>query len=116
MPIIVSPRQWSKWAESMVCIPGRLQVPADEQFHDFRSTSVDAADAGVGEDARNRIFAHVAVAAEQLQALVDDAALALGGPQLGHGALLRSQGAGDDTLQALVQERPAHGEIGLDLG
>jgi len=43
----------------------------DQLLHDFRRASVDATHTGVGVGAGNRIFQHVAIAAEQLQAGIE---------------------------------------------
>ena len=60
----------------------------DDLLHDLVRAAVDARHARVGEGARDRVLEHVAVAAVQLQAAVDDAALQLGAPPLGHRRVL----------------------------
>ena len=56
------------------------QQGARHQFlHDLRRAAIDAQHARVGPEARDRVFGHVAVAAEELQAGVGDAPEQLGG-------------------------------------
>ena len=47
------------------------QVFADDVFHDFVCAAVDSMNTGVNPRARDRIFAHVSVAAKELEAFVD---------------------------------------------
>src|SRR3954464_4401805 len=61
-----------------------LQRPSDQLFHDLIGAAVDLLDPRIGVEAGGRIFPHVAVAAEELQALVDQLALQVGGVVLGH--------------------------------
>ena len=70
--------------------PGFLppqNIPSDNLFHDLAGTAVDALDSCVDEVAGDRVFLHVAVAAEELQALVRHLALQLGGGELGDGGV-----------------------------
>src|ERR1700756_5773536 len=50
------------------------QAACDDLLHHFVGAGIDAVDAGVLVGAGDRIFAHVAIAAEQLQAGVYDPA------------------------------------------
>src|SRR5277367_2764188 len=54
-------------------------------LHDFVRPAVDLLHAGVGVHAGDGVLLHVAVSAEQLDALVEYLALHVGQPPLGHG-------------------------------
>src|ERR1043165_330391 len=62
----------------------RLQAPRDQHLHDLVGAGVDALHPRVAEHARDRVFVHIAIPAEQLQATVDDVALQVGEAVLGH--------------------------------
>ena len=90
-----SPRSWrpgesrppARLRRADGCRPGRRHRPSerpDDLLHDLVRAAVDARHARVGVGARDRVLEHVAVAAVQLQAAVDDAALQLGAPPLRH--------------------------------
>ena len=49
-----------------------LQAPGDEQFHDFIGAGIDAHHPRIAIKPRDRVLVHVAVAAEQLQAAIDN--------------------------------------------
>src|SRR5690349_3278069 len=90
---------------------------APYQFlHDLVGATVDLLNPAVGVEPGDRVFPHVAVAAVELQALVDDLALQVGGPVLGHG------GGGDVELalemagDAVVDEHAGDMGLGLELG
>src|SRR5215472_4678107 len=87
------------WSFSYSRMP-LLKRAADQFFHDLVRAAVDLLHPAVGIKPRDRVFPHVAVAAVELQALVDDLALQVGGPVLGHG------GGGDVEL-ALEMARNA---------
>ena len=100
----------SSWRES--------QLARDQIFHDLRRAAVDPLNAGIGVHARDRIFAHVAVAAEQLQAFVGDLDLLFGAPLLRHIGRFGVQRAVEQALDAVVDEaaydmgdRRAFGEL-----
>src|SRR5882724_10609518 len=61
-----------------------LQSSRDQQLHDLIRPCIDAHYAGVAEEARDRIFVHEAIAAEQLQAAVHDGAEQVGEPVFRH--------------------------------
>ena len=78
----------------------------DDQFlHDLVGAAVDRLHPRVGVHAGDRVLGHVAVAAEQLQALVDHLALLLGAPPLGHRRGRGVQRAGDQraAMQSLTK-------------
>ena len=58
---------------------GLQQPPRDDFFHDFGGAAVDAHHPRIRPEARDGVFGHVAVAAEELQAGVGDAPEQLGG-------------------------------------
>src|SRR2546421_3795540 len=95
---------------------GELQTPRDQQLHDLVGAGIDALYPRVAVHARNRVFVHIAIAAEQLQAAVDDLVLQVGEPVLrhrgGHGVEL----ALDMPLDAMVVEDPPDGRLALAFG
>src|SRR6202048_3980943 len=58
--------------------------PADDFFHDLVGAAINPLRPGVDESSADSIIAHVAIAAMELQAFVDDLALQIGGPVFGH--------------------------------
>src|SRR6478609_9076394 len=65
--------------------PSPKSERAPDQFlHDLVRAAVDLLHPRVGVEPRDRVFPHVTVAAEELQALVDQRALQVGGEILGH--------------------------------
>ena len=62
-----------------------LQAPRDQKLHDLVSAGVDPHYPCIAIHPRDRIFVHIAVAAEQLQAAVDDAVDQIGMPVFRHG-------------------------------
>src|SRR4029079_9630444 len=55
--------------------PSCKQLSSDQVLHDLGRAAVDARHARIGVEPRDRVLGHVAVAAEELQALVGDLAL-----------------------------------------
>jgi hypothetical protein len=72
---------------SQPCAPLSEQLAPDDLTHDFRGAPGNAPNARIDVGPRNGIFEHVAVAAEELQALVDDLALQFSAQQLGRGRI-----------------------------
>src|SRR5699024_11973391 len=70
-------------------------------------TAEYAVDTDVGPRTGNRILGHVAVAAEQLQAVIDDLVDPLRGPEFGHRRSLHVELAAQVLFDALI-------EIGTD--
>src|SRR3954454_16545078 len=60
----------------------QAEVPADEFFHDFVGAGPDLGDPGVLPRTSDAVLVHVAVAAVQLHAVIEDVVLRLGGPPL----------------------------------
>ena len=56
----------------------RLKRPRNQQFHDFVGAAINTLHPRVGIHAADRIFIHVAIAAVQLQALVNDLVFEIG--------------------------------------
>src|SRR5690606_19856902 len=94
----------------------RLQGAADHLLHDLVGAAVDALHARVGVGARDRVLQHEAAAAVQLQALVDDLALHVGGPELGHGGGGRVELVLAHPGEAVVDEAASYPGLGLQLG
>ena len=89
---------------------------ADDLLHDLVGAAVDARHARVGVRARDRVLEHVAVAAVQLQAAVDDAALQLGAPPLRDRGVLGRELAGVERLRAAVDEDARDLDLAAQLG
>src|SRR6478609_5594983 len=87
------------------------QGAADDLLLDLRRTAVDRLDPAVHEGLRDRVLEHVAVAAVQLDAAVDDLGLELGGPPLRHRRERGVDLAGVQLGHAVVDEDP--GDVGL---
>src|SRR2546422_683861 len=71
--------------------------------------------AAVGPHAGDRVIRHKPVPAVELQALIDDAALAVGEPILGHGGREGIELAGDEAFDAVVEEYAGDMRLGLAL-
>ena len=84
----------------------QAQSAAEDLLHDLVGAAADRAEAGVAQRALDPVLAHVAVAAEDLHALVGD----LDAGALGEQLRLRDLGdrvlAGDEAAQGVVGERP----------
>src|SRR5690606_35099370 len=70
-------------------------VPSDQILHDLRRTAENGLNPGIGVGLGNPVLVHVAVAAVQLQAPVDDLLGELGAPPLGLGRVDGGQFAVD---------------------
>src|SRR5665213_3130951 len=62
-----------------------LKIPRNQFAHDFRGAAVNSQHARIGIQAADFVLAHEAVAAEELQALIDDPAMHFRDPQFGGG-------------------------------
>src|SRR5438445_9233988 len=89
-PSTVNRRKQPYWSRRCRRSSARGDFAADDLLHDLGRATVDRLYASVDECAGDRILGHVAVAAVQLQAAVDDALLqladeplALGGVDIG---------------------------------
>src|SRR4051812_24256701 len=89
---------------------------ADDLLHDLGRAAVEALHASVAPHARDLVLLHVAVAAVQLQAEVDDLELQLGRPVLGARRVLGRQLAGHLELQAAIDVHAGHLHLGRRLG
>src|SRR5262249_23829069 len=93
-----------------------LEAARDEKLHDLVGAGIDPLHPRVAVHARDRIFVHIAIAAEQLEAAVDDFVLQVGEPVFrhrgGHGVEL----VADMTLDAVVVEDPPDGRLALAFG
>src|SRR5688500_3212144 len=81
------------------------EVAADEFLHDLVGAGPDPGHPGVHPSARHAVLGHVAVAAVQLHAGVDDVVLHVRAPPLGLGRVHGGQLAAGVRVGALVQER-----------
>src|SRR5688500_15793744 len=79
---------WGRAEVATSALGSEAERATDDLLHDLGRPAVDGLHAAVEEGLRDRVLEHVAVAAVQLQAPVDDALLQLGGPPLGHGGVL----------------------------
>src|ERR1700677_3833307 len=81
-----------------------LQASGDEQLHDFVGSGVDAQHSRVAIKPRYRIFVHVAVAAKQLQAAIDDFAEEIGKPVFRHRSGDSVEFASDVAFDAMIEK------------
>src|SRR5260221_13297126 len=88
---------------------------ADDVLHDFDRPACDLDDACVRVGPRNRVFPHVAPAAEQLQTLVHHLAVQVREPHFCHGDVYLIECTSHEALDALVGEDPPDGRLGLEL-
>src|SRR5258708_672599 len=86
----------------------RKQLACNEIFHDFCRSTVDALHARICVQTRDGVLDHVAVTAEELQALVGHLALLLRTPPLGHVRGLIVQGPIEQALHTVVYEASHH--------
>src|SRR5215470_12315201 len=93
-----------------------LQASRNQQFHDLVGARIYAQYARVAIHPRDRIFVHIAIPAEQLQASVDHFALRVGEAVFGHRGGNRVEFALDMPLDAMVEEDFGDCRIGLALG
>ena len=89
---------------------------SDEFFHNFVGAAVDFLNPGVGIEFADEVFAHVAIAAMELEAFVHDVALGLAAPPFDHGCFLGSEGAGLEFGEALIEEGGHEFDLGGDFG
>ena len=89
-----SPYGLSRCLASVHRINCRLSC-GDQQLHDLVGAAIDALDAGVAVHPGDRIFIHIAIAAVQLQAFVDDFSLQVRQPVFRHRRRDRIETAGD---------------------
>src|SRR6266852_6546997 len=89
---------------------------ADDVLHDLDRAARDLDDACVRVGPRNRVFPHVAPAAEQLQTLVHHPAVQIREPHFCHGGVHLIEFTGHEALDALVGEYSSDGRLGLQLG
>src|SRR3954470_5928481 len=80
--------------------------PGDQLLHDLVRAAVDLLHPGVRIHPGDRVLGGVAVAAEDLQALVHHLALSVGEPQLGHGRRRHVQLTTAVPGDAVVEEDP----------
>src|SRR5215472_9410886 len=73
---------WGVWPFRVTLHPS--QRAGDQQLHDLVGAAIDLLHASVDKHAGDRELAHIAVAAVQLQAIVDGLDLLLAAPPLGH--------------------------------
>src|ERR1700755_70002 len=93
-----------------------LEAARDEKLHDLVGAGVDALHARVAIHARDRIFVHIAIAAEQLQAPVDDFALQIRPAVLRHRRRDGFELPGEMALDAMVVKDARDRRLGLAFG
>src|SRR5262245_14536011 len=92
-----------------------LEAPCDQELHDFVGTGIDPHHPRVAVHARDRELLHIAVAAEELQAAIDDLSLQIGQPVLGHGRGDGIERPVEIALNAMVVKHPRDRRLGLAL-
>src|SRR6516164_9561499 len=102
------------------CMPQSIirasQTPCDQKLHDLVSAGIDTHHARVAIHTRDRKFLHIAVAAEELQATIDDLTLQIGDPILGHGGGNRIERAIKITLDTMVVKHPRNCRLRFAFG
>ena len=93
-----------------------LKPPGDQHLHDFVGAPVDALYSSIRVHLGDGVFVHVARAAVKLKALVDDFALRIGAPVLGHGGRFRVELAFQVPEHAVVHEGARYPGLGFALG
>src|SRR5215469_5404368 len=78
------------------------QTPCDQKLHDLVSAGIDTHHARVAIHTRDRKFLHIAVAAEELQATIDDLSLQISDPIFGYGGRNGIERAAKIALDAMV--------------
>src|SRR5271165_2504384 len=96
--------------------PSDTQAAADDLLHDLGRPAVDRLHPRVEERPRYAVFAHVAVAAVQLQAAVDQPHLRLGRVPLGHRGLLGVELLVEVQPDEFIDHDPHCGGLGRQLG
>src|SRR5690606_6775677 len=86
----------------------------DQQLHDFVRAAIDALHTRVAIHAGDRIFIHITIAAEELQAFIDYPALQIGQPVFRHGGRSRIEATGKVAGHTIIVEYPADGDFGLE--
>src|SRR5690606_33243924 len=94
----------------------RSEPTGDEILHHLVAAREDPQDPGSGVELRDRVFGHVSVAAEQLQATVHDDAELIGGPVLRHGRGLDIEFTLQMPGEAVVEENPVGAGNGRAFG
>src|ERR1700730_10149038 len=92
---------------------GALQTSRDQNLHDLVGAGINAHYRGVPVHARYRIFRHIAIAAEQLQATVDYFSLRVGDPVFRHRGSDRVELARDVLADAMVEKDFGERRFGL---
>src|SRR4249920_909792 len=90
-----------------------LKASRDQELHDLVGARIDAQNTRVPVHPRDRIFVHIAIAAEQLQAAVDHFALGVGKPVFGHRGGDGVEFAFDMPFDAVIEENLGDCRLGL---
>ena len=92
------------------------QTPRNQKLHDLIGAGVDTHHARVAIHTRDRKLLHVAIAAEELQATIDDPSLQVSDPILGHGGRDRIERAAKIALDAMVVKHPRNCRLRFAFG
>src|SRR5215467_4014267 len=95
---------------------GASKASRDQQLHDLVGARIDAQNSRIPVHPGDRIFVHIAIAAEQLQAPIDHFALRVGEAVFGHRGGHGVEIAPDVPFDAMIEEYLGNGRIGLALG
>lgn len=93
-----------------------IERSCDQLLHDLARAPVDSLHTGVGVGMGYRLVENVAVAAEQLQALIDDRALRLAAVELGYRSRCRIKSAIEVQPHALIDKCAEDFETRLAVG
>src|SRR5262249_15916707 len=94
---------------------GASETSRDQLPHDLRRSSVDAQNSRIRKQPADLVFAHKAIAAEELQALVDEASVHLRHPEVCCRRGIRGQLTAAMLAQALINIGPANRKVGLEV-
>src|ERR1700676_4427608 len=94
----------------------RIHLPGDDRLHDLDRTAGDLDYPRIGIGPGDRIFPHVAPAAEQLQTFVDCFAVKLGGEHFGHRCIDGIELALHEQRDASVGKDACNSGLGLEIG
>src|SRR5215813_10933849 len=105
-----SPWQCLSFGTVLSCMPQSIirasQTPCDQKLHDLVGAGIDTRHARVAIHTRDRKFLHVAIAAEELQAAINDLSLQVSQPIFGHRCRDRIERAIKIALDAMVVKHP----------
>src|SRR6516162_2019121 len=92
------------------------ETPCDQKLHDLVGAGIDTHHPRVAIHTRDRKFLHAAIAAEELQAAINDLSLQVSQPIFGHRCRDRIERAIKIALDAMVVKHPRDGRLRFAFG